>query len=401
MQRISSGAVNLKLSDQVQGLPAGGHLCLFYEKDPVEQMPALVPFIREGLLQDEQFIYIADDQTVDELADRLQEDGIDVERECACNRLKLYTRKEWRQPGRLDSQKKAQQVREYTDAAARAGFKGIRFAVEMTWTLGPDINARDLKHWEATINTLFRPSFPGRIICQYNRARLAPEVLIAALHTHPLAILGTSIYPNPFYEAPFILNGKGNGNGNGHRDVEADTARVEWMLAQLERARTAELDRLDLYLERAARLEAEQAKRRAESSEERLRTFVEHCPECVKLIRGDGTLAEMNAAGLRMIEADSAEQVIGKSIFDLIAPEDRERFKAMHRVICKGATAQMDFQLLGLRGMRRWMETHATAVPDPDRPGFLHLAITRDISERRRADAIGRRLCAIVESSDD
>src|SRR5882762_843999 len=98
MQRVSSGAVKLELSEQVQGLPAGGHLCLFYEKDPAEQMPVLIPFIREGLSQDEQFIYVADDQTVDELASRLNQDGIDVERECSSSRLKLYTRNEWRQP---------------------------------------------------------------------------------------------------------------------------------------------------------------------------------------------------------------------------------------------------------------------------------------------------------------
>gem|GEM_PF-1475071 len=35
------------------------YLCLFYENDP----SALVPFIRDSLSRDEQFIYIADDQT--------------------------------------------------------------------------------------------------------------------------------------------------------------------------------------------------------------------------------------------------------------------------------------------------------------------------------------------------
>ena len=30
-------------------------------------MPALVPFIQDGLSRDEQFVYIADDQTVEDL----------------------------------------------------------------------------------------------------------------------------------------------------------------------------------------------------------------------------------------------------------------------------------------------------------------------------------------------
>src|SRR5882672_9022366 len=114
-------------------------------------MPALIPFITEGLSRDEQFIYIADDLTVDELAGHLARNGIDVAKESDSGRLKLYTRNEWRQPGELDSDKKAQQVRQFVAQAANDGFKGIRFAVEMTWTLGPNINAHQLEHWEATI----------------------------------------------------------------------------------------------------------------------------------------------------------------------------------------------------------------------------------------------------------
>ena len=66
---------------------------------------------------------------------------------------------------------------------AAAGFPAVRFAVEMTWTLGPDINAARLRHWEATINTIFTPDVPARIICQYSRKRLAPEAIEAGLAT--------------------------------------------------------------------------------------------------------------------------------------------------------------------------------------------------------------------------
>jgi hypothetical protein len=41
------------------------------------------------------------------------------------------------------------------------GFKGSRFAVEMTWALGPEISADQLEHWEATL-TRFLKSFPLR-----------------------------------------------------------------------------------------------------------------------------------------------------------------------------------------------------------------------------------------------
>jgi hypothetical protein len=67
-----------ELTQEILSLRAGDHLCLFYEKDPREQMPALVPFIQDGLSREEQFVYIADDQTVEELEDQLQQSGINV-----------------------------------------------------------------------------------------------------------------------------------------------------------------------------------------------------------------------------------------------------------------------------------------------------------------------------------
>jgi PAS domain S-box-containing protein len=136
-------------------------------------------------------------------------------------------------------------------------------------------------------------------------------------------------------------------------------------------------------------------------NEQLLRALIEHCPQCVKLLRPDGTLVQMNPAGLWMVEADSLEQVIGKSVFDLIAPEDRHRFRVMHERVCNGDTARLEYELIGLKGRRRKMETHAAPVPDPDQPGFLHLAITRDISEREEGTLTSRRLSAIIESSDD
>ena len=46
----------------------------------------------------------------------------------------------------------------------------------------------------------------------------------------------------------------------------------------------------------------------------RLRALIDNEPECVKLLDAQGRLLEMNAAGLRMIEADSADAVIGQCV---------------------------------------------------------------------------------------
>jgi PAS domain S-box-containing protein len=135
-------------------------------------------------------------------------------------------------------------------------------------------------------------------------------------------------------------------------------------------------------------------------SEERFKAIVETTPECVKVIAPDGTILHMNASGLVMVGAPYPEAVIGKNIYDLIAPEFREVFRDFNQRVCSGEKGALEFDITGLAGQRRHMETHAAPFPGPN-GGFVQLGITRDITERRKADRATRLLGAIVDSSDD
>src|SRR4029078_5066854 len=98
-----SAAIDPGLVREMLALRPGQHLCLIYEEDPIEQMPALLPFISQGLERNEQCIYIADDPTLQGLREALTAYGIDVARQEGRGALKLLTRNEWRQPGELSS----------------------------------------------------------------------------------------------------------------------------------------------------------------------------------------------------------------------------------------------------------------------------------------------------------
>ncbi len=116
-------------------------------------------------------------------------------------------------------------------------------------------------------------------------------------------------------------------------------------------------------------------------SELHLKAIVENEPECIKIVDAQGLLLQMNPAGLAIIEADAAEQVIGKPVIDVIAPEHRVAFADLHKRVLAGETVTMEFEVLGLKGGRRWLETHA--VPLLEHGRTVHLAVTRDITERR------------------
>jgi PAS domain S-box-containing protein len=361
-------------------LRAGDHLCLFYDRDPAEQMPALIPFIQQGLSRKEQCVYIADDQTIDQFADHLARGGINVGAECDRGALKLWTRREWRQAGELSSERKAEQVRDFIADSRRLGFKGIRFGVEMTWTLGPDIDSDRLEHWEATINEIFNPGLPGRIVCQYNGSRLSPEVMLAALHTHPLVILGNDVYPNLFYHAPLILNG--DGHGKDHRSAnerrKSVSTRVEWMISQLKKARLAEREREALIAAKAALNEA--------SADRRLAAIVESSDDAIISKDLEGIVKTWNP-GARRIFGYSAEEMIGRSIIAIIPPERRSEESEILARIRRGERIE-HYETVRQRKDGTLLNISLTVSPLVDSEGRVVGAskIARDITERKRIE---------------
>jgi len=152
-------------------------------------------------------------------------------------------------------------------------------------------------------------------------------------------------------------------------------------LAQSVNGMTEKLQQLTQGLEDTVRARTAELRQ----SESHLQAIIAAEPECIKIVDAQGLLTQMNPAGLAMIEADSLEQVRGRDVKTLLAPEYREAFAAMHRRVLAGESLQMEFEVQGIKGGRRWLETHAAPMLDHGQP--VQLAVTRDISERKAAQA--------------
>jgi len=101
-------------------------------------------------------------------------------------------------------------------------------------------------------------------------------------------------------------------------------------------------------------------------SQLQLNTIIDTEPECVKLMAADGTLLQMNGAGLMLIEADSANQVIGHNVLKIILPKYRAAFIALTKQVFAGGAANLEFEIQGLKGTRRWLDTHAVPLRDAE-----------------------------------
>jgi PAS domain S-box-containing protein len=131
--------------------------------------------------------------------------------------------------------------------------------------------------------------------------------------------------------------------------------------------------------------EQKEAERALRESEERFRAIVETTPECVMAVSADGTLLHLNSSGLKLIDADTAEAVIGKNVYDWVATKDRDRFRAFNQKICRGEKGALEFDIVGMRGERRKMESHAAPMRTAD-GSVVQLAVARDITNRRQIE---------------
>jgi PAS domain S-box-containing protein len=117
-----------------------------------------------------------------------------------------------------------------------------------------------------------------------------------------------------------------------------------------------------------------------------LSTVIQVEPECVKLVNRDGSLIMMNDAGLRMIEADSLEQVVGHCVYPLVVEPHRRQFQTLIERTFQGETGILAFEIVGLKGTRRWLEIHATPLRDETGRITAAVSVTRDITVKKRSE---------------
>ena len=130
---------------------------------------------------------------------------------------------------------------------------------------------------------------------------------------------------------------------------------------------------------------------RLTENDSRLRAIIESVPECVKLQAADGTVLEINPAGLRLVGAERPEDIIGKRIYCIVAPEYTEFYRENMRRVFAGETVVYEFKSITLKGKMSWMETHAVPLRDSRGAIYALLGITRDLTEHRQAEEQARR----------
>jgi PAS domain S-box-containing protein len=110
-------------------------------------------------------------------------------------------------------------------------------------------------------------------------------------------------------------------------------------------------------------------------------------PECVTLLARDGTVLHMNPAGLRMYEAESPDQLIGRCLYHRVRDDHVEAFRSLNQsVFAEGTGGRLEFAVRGRNGTERIFETNMVALPGAAGEVIGALSVTRDVTSRRQAE---------------
>jgi hypothetical protein len=130
-------------------------------------------------------------------------------------------------------------------------------------------------------------------------------------------------------------------------------------------------------------IESRRKDRALRQSEARLRAIIDNEPQCVATISADGTLLEMNPAGLRTLQATRADAVVGRPMVHFIHQEDREAYLRLLAIVAAGGSAKAQLRAVGLLGAVRWLELHLVPLHADD--GSIHavLSVSNDVTQER------------------
>jgi PAS domain S-box-containing protein len=185
-------------------------------------------------------------------------------------------------------------------------------------------------------------------------------------------------------------------------DVKRAEDTLRAMLNELEQhvaARTAELSITMTLLERQI-----EERQRFESglmeSEERYRKLVELSPDGVYLF-SEGRVVFANGAAAKLIGAPAPEQLIGKTIDDLVHRDYREASRQRIKRVLEQRQdySAVEIELVQHGGGSVRVEVASSHVTEAGKPAALIMA--RDIRPRRQAEESVRRFRAALDSSAD
>jgi len=177
------------------------HICaFFYSID--EQHRVLRPFIKDGFDRGDKVYHYVDPERWEEQLRWLAETGINVQEAMSTGQLEVQP---WQDStlrgGRFDLDTWLASFEQVLQSGPAAGYAQTRVLGHMEWALLDLPGVDDLIEYETRVNYVI-PKYENSVICAYDLTKFGASVVMDALRTHPVVIIGGLVQENPFFVSP-------------------------------------------------------------------------------------------------------------------------------------------------------------------------------------------------------
>ena len=182
------------------------HICAFFNGID-EQHRVLRSFIKDGFERGDKTFHLVDPELREDHLKRLAEAGINVQEGMESGQLEV---RPWQDAplrgGRFDQDAWLASFEQVLQSGPAAGYAQTRFLAQMEWALVDLPGVENLIEFETRVNYVV-PKYEDIVICAYDLSKFGASVVMDALRTHPVVIVGGILQENPFFVPPdqFLL----------------------------------------------------------------------------------------------------------------------------------------------------------------------------------------------------
>jgi MEDS: MEthanogen/methylotroph, DcmR Sensory domain len=177
------------------------HICAFFNGMD-EHYRVLRSFIKDGFDEGDKEFHLVDPERREDHLRRLVDAGVDVEEVMASGQLEVHPWEDGPLHGEVfDQDTWLAGFEEELRSGPATGYAKTRFLAQMEWALVDLPGMGDFIEFETRVNHVV-PKYDGDVICAYDLSKFGASMVVYALRTHPVVIIGGLLQENPFYVDP-------------------------------------------------------------------------------------------------------------------------------------------------------------------------------------------------------
>jgi hypothetical protein len=177
------------------------HVCAFFNSRE-DEYGVTLPFIKDGFESGDKAVHIINPARRADHMQRLSFHGIDVPSSQRNGQLEVLDWKDtFFRDGPFDPDQQLALLEQVLRSGKEQGFRISRYVAHAEWALQEGASLDLLLEFEARVNHIW-PRSADTVICCYDLSQFGGDIVIDAIRTHPMVIIGGILQQNPFFVPP-------------------------------------------------------------------------------------------------------------------------------------------------------------------------------------------------------